>query len=103
MDRKKSIRILALAVMMLSAICMTGCKKEKRVIDEVQVQACMKPLIDTGVDSLKAEDICRCTLEALLEIEPNFLYMMGNEVNQLIEIHQEELMEKCDELRELYY
>ena len=38
---------------------------------EANIDHCMAPLIENGVDSVKARSICKCTLEQLFIIEPN--------------------------------
>ena len=67
---------------------------------EANIGYCMAPLIENGVDSVKARSICKCTLEQLFIIEPKIREMTSEEWNNIFNKKKEKIQEKCPALKE---
>lgn len=110
--KEKSIQVLIIFIILsyigLSFSCTKQTEKgvtqqEDKITDmQININACMKPLIAKGIDSLRAEDICRCGLETLIELDSNVYNMNTKELNWLFESNKEEIMNRCDEIKKLY-
>ena len=102
-SKKYSESILVLPLLLLLIFFVQCNNPNKKTIEEYvesNIDYCMSPLIDKGVDSLQARSICKCCLEEMFKIEPNLLKLNNEEWNQLFESHKEKIIDNCPELKE---
>ena len=79
--------------------CTNVNKKNMTEYVESNIDYCMTPLINMGVDSLQARSICKCSLEEMFTIEPNLLVLTHNEWDSIFESNKDKIMDKCPELK----
>lgn len=98
----KIIFSLSLSLLLTVFIqCNSGKKKDMTEYVESNIDYCMTPLINMGVDSLEARSICKCSLEEMFTIEPNLLELTHNEWDSIFESNKDRIMDKCPELKKL--
>ena len=61
----------------------------------------MKPLVENGVDVAQAKSVCDCAIKTVLEIDSAFLKMDPGKQRQFYEKHEDDIIERCDELKKL--
>ena len=102
---KKHCKILFKLSLPLLLIVFAQCtnvnKKNMTEYVESNIDYCMTPLINMGVDSLEARSICKCSLEEMFTIEPNLLELTHNEWDSIFESNKDRIMDKCPELKKL--
>lgn len=104
-DTTYSKIIYSLSLLLLLTIfiqCNSGKKYEMSRYIESNIDYCMAPLIENGVDSLRARSICRCTLEEMFKIEPNLLKLNHRDWDSIFESNKDNIMDKCPELKKIY-
>lgn len=95
------ILLLTLAIYSIFLIsCGTktlSCKETFDKYFEVNMTACVKPLILRGVDSTQARKFCSCKLHKLYEVDSTFVLKSGKEMEEFtLKVYS--LTPSCDTL-----
>lgn len=104
----KTIFKVSLALTILLAVstqCTNRTEKEKDDLSEyieANINYCMTPLIEKGVDSVQARTVCKCVFEQLFEIEPDIRDKSAEEWNQIFNSNRDKIIEECPEIKEFY-
>lgn len=100
--KKRSILVIVLI------ISLAGCKKHKSNKElfeknfKANTEACMKPLVEKGVEPTKAKRICECGLKTMFEIDSTVMSKGHTELEELFDTHKKEIITQCEDLKEFF-
>ncbi len=60
---------------------------------ETNIEACMKPLVQLGMDSYQARSVCDCLLNTLFEIDSAMVAMDQDQIEQLFLTHEDQMID----------
>lgn len=93
-------------LLLIAVVCFVSCKKQKSNKElfeenfEVNIDACMLPLVTQGIDSTKARRICECGLKTMFEIDSTIMKKGHEELEEIFETNKDKILENCEEMRE---
>lgn len=97
---KSILLIVTLFSLTFIILSCSGSKSEEKIFNE-NVEACMKPLVEDGLDTNQAKKVCECALKAMIELDSGYLKMDYKKQSQLFDENKSEIIKRCEELKKL--
>ncbi len=97
---RRFFSILSMLFFVFLVISCSSRKTDKEIFDQ-NVQECMKPLVEQGVDVAKAKSVCACALQTMIKIDSSYLKMDLAKQKQFYSEHEKDIINGCDELKKL--
>lgn len=102
-EKGKAFTIVFICIVMILSGC-KGRKSYKQMFDEtfeINVQACIEPLVKLGTEPAEARRICECMLNTMFEIDSTYQFMEPDKAHQLFQLHEDEIL-KCIDPDDFY-
>lgn len=102
----KLLLLITVIVLSFCYSCNRITKTNRNTFEEMlneNLNACMQPFLDRGVDSASAKEVSICIFETLYELDSTaFLSRDKIRIDELIKMHASELDNRCGKLVEEY-